>query len=117
MKKAAEDREVETSCAETEPAELPVEASYAVHTGQSAVALYPQSQYGGYQSSHFINAPASSYSPQYLVQSQPVEDDENTVWSKVVAMQLRKMHPYEAAKLRLQIDSVIVKAMKPSCEK
>ena len=41
-----------------------------------------------------------------------VEEDENDVWAKLIAIQLKKMDPYKAAELRLQIDSLVLKAKK-----
>ena len=116
-KESLECTEGETACAEVNVAELPVESSYSINTGKAGPSFYPQSQYGSFASSQFINQPASTYGSQYYVQTQEPEEDENAIWSKVVAMQLRRMPAYEAAKLRLQIDSVILKAMKPSAEK
>ena len=65
---------------------------------------------------HFSDTKCASCDA-HLSRGQQVEyEDENSAWAKVVVMQLRKLSPYAAARLRLRLDTVIVDATKPSDE-
>ena len=60
-----------------------------------------------------MNTSCSPYDSDIFVGNTFPQEDENAVWSQVVVMQLRKLPSYEAARLRLQIDALILKALKP----
>ena len=90
--------------------DLPVESATA--TGNSSGYLMQTYQKTPMENQVYLS-PCADYSYTKKYPTSIYDDDENDVWAKLVAMQLKKMHPYEAAKLRLQIDSVILEAKKP----
>ena len=75
--------------------------------------FYPQRQLASFTNRPLMNTSCSPYDSDYFVGNPVPQEDENAVWSKLVAMQLRKLPSYEAARLRLQIDGLILKAFKP----
>ena len=80
-------------------------------SGNYSATFYQPQQAQTLSSRPYINY--SPYDSEIFVANQLQQEDENAVWAKLAAMQLRKLPPYEAARLRHQIDALILKAIKP----